>query len=148
MLFYPGEFSMTAVWLVAMIVLLIIEGIVPGLVSIWFAIGAFAAMISAILGAPLWLQVLWFFAVSILTLCLTRPFAKKYVNSRATPTNAAMLIGKECVVTEAIDNVLGTGAVTVGGKVWTARTEEPDGKAETGKVMTVVRIDGVKLIVK
>ena len=148
MLFYPGGFSMTAVWLVAMIVLLIIEGIVPGLVSIWFAIGAFAAMISAILGAPLWLQVLWFFAVSILTLCLTRPFAKKYVNSRATPTNADMLIGKECVVTEAIDNVLGTGAVTVDGKVWTARTEEPDGKAETGKVMTVVRIEGVKLIVK
>lgn len=139
---------MTAVWLIAMIVLLIIEGIVPGLVSIWFAIGAFAAMISAILGAPLWLQVLWFFAVSILTLCLTRPFAKKYVNSRATPTNADMLIGKECVVTEAIDNVLGTGAVTVEGKVWTARTEEPDGKAETGKVMTVVRIEGVKLIVK
>lgn len=148
MLFYPGGFSMTAVWLVAMIVLLIIEGIVPGLVSIWFAIGAFAAMISAILGAPLWLQVLWFFAVSILMLCLTRPFAKKYVNSRATPTNADMLIGKECVVTEAIDNVLGTGAVTVGGKVWTARTEEPDGKAETGKVMTVVKIEGVKLIVK
>ena len=148
MLFYPGGFSMTAVWLVAMIVLLIIEGIVPGLVSIWFAIGAFAAMISAILGAPLWLQVLWFFAVSILTLCLTRPFAKKYVNSRATPTNADMLIGKECVVTEAIDNVLGTGAVTVGGKVWTARTEEPDGKSETGKVMTVVKIEGVKLIVK
>ena len=139
---------MTAVWLIAMIVLLIIEGIVPGLVSIWFAIGAFAAMISAILGAPLWLQVLWFFAVSILTLCLTRPFAKKYVNSRATPTNADMLIGKECVVTEAIDNVLGTGAVTVDGKVWTARTEEPDGKAETGQVRTVVRIEGVKLIVK
>ena len=148
MLFYPGGFSMTAVWLVAMIVLLIIEGIVPGLVSIWFAIGAFAAMISAILGAPLWLQVLWFFAVSILMLCLTRPFAKKYVNSRAMRTNADMLIGKECVVTEAIDNVLGTGAVTVGGKVWTARTEEPDGKAETGKVMTVVKIEGVKLIVK
>ena len=148
MLFYPGGFSMTAVWLVAMIVLLIIEGIVPGLVSIWFAIGAFAAMISAILGAPLWLQVLWFFAVSILTLCLTRPFAKKYVNSRATPTNADMLIGKECVITEAIDNVLGTGAVTVGGKVWTARTEEPDGKDEIGKVMTVVKIEGVKLIVK
>ena len=148
MLFYPGGFSMTAVWLVAMIVLLIIEGIVPGLVSIWFAIGAFAAMISAILGAPLWLQVLWFFAVSILTLCLTRPFAKKYVNSRATPTNADMLIGKECVVTEAIDNVLGTGAVTVGGKVWTARTESDETKAQEGARAVVVRIEGVKLIVK
>ena len=137
---------MTAVWLVAMIVLLIIEGIVPGLVSIWFAIGAFAAMISAILGAPLWLQVLWFFAVSILTLCLTRPFAKKYVNSRATPTNADMLIGKECVVTEEIDNVLGTGAVTVGGKVWTARAEH-DAPIAAGTTATVLRIEGVKLIV-
>ena len=148
MLFYPGEFSMTAVWLVAMIVLLIIEGIVPGLVSIWFAIGAFAAMISAILGAPLWLQVLWFFAVSILTLCLTRPFAKKYVNSRATPTNADMLIGKECVVRESIDNVLGAGAVSVDGKVWTARTENDDIKVPEGSRAVVVRIEGVKLIVK
>ena len=43
--------SMTAVWLVLMVVLLIIEGAVPGLVSIWFALGAFAAMISAILRA-------------------------------------------------------------------------------------------------
>ena len=148
MLFYPGGFSMTAVWLVAMIVLLIIEGIVPGLVSIWFAIGAFAAMISAILGAPLWLQVLWFFAVSILTLCLTRPFAKKYVNSRATPTNADMLIGKECVVRESIDNVLGAGAVSVDGKVWTARTENDDIKVPEGSRAVVVRIEGVKLIVK
>ncbi len=107
MLFYPGGFSMTAVWLVAMIVLLIIEGIVPGLVSIWFAIGAFAAMISAILGAPLWLQVLWFFAVSILTLCLTRPFAKKkYVNSAPCRPMRICSSAKECVVTEAIDNVL------------------------------------------
>ena len=65
------------------------------------------------------------------------------------PTNADMLIGKgvrrhrgdrQCPPKH--------GAVTVGGKVWTARTEEPDGKAETGKVMTVVKIEGVKLIVK
>ena len=59
-----------------------------------------------------------------------------------------MLIGQECVVTEAIDNVLGLGAVTVGGKVWTARTENPDIKAAVGQTMTVVRIEGVKLIVR
>ena len=145
--FYPTV-NMPAVWLVLMVVLLVVEGVVPGLVSIWFALGALGALLSAIVGAPLWLQVVWFLLISIVSLVLTRPLARKYVNSRTTPTNADMLIGKECVVTEAIDNVLGTGAVTVGGKVWTARTEEPDGKAETGKVMTVVRIDGVKLIVK
>lgn len=140
--------SMTAVWLVAMVVLLVIEGAVPGLVSIWFALGALAALIAAILKAPLWLQILWFLIVSIASLCLTRPMAKKYVNARTQPTNADMLIGKECVVTEAIDNLMGQGAVKVGGKVWTARTAEENGKAELGALMTVVRIEGVKLIVE
>ena len=140
--------NMTAVWLVAMIVLLIVEGMAPGLVSIWFALGALAAMISAMLKAPLWLQVVWFVAVSALSLLLTRPLAKKYVNAHTTPTNADMAIGQDCVVTEEIDNIRGTGAVTVGGKIWTARMASPDGKAAKGETLRVLRIEGVKLIVE
>ena len=143
----PLPVNMTAIWLVAVIVLLVVEGMAPGLVSIWFAFGALAAMISAMLKAPLWLQLVWFFAVSLVTLVLTRPLAKKYVNSRAVPTNADMVIGKDCVVTEEIDNVLGTGAVTVDGKIWTARMSAADGRAEKGEVLQVQRIEGVKLIV-
>ena len=145
---FMGNISMPAVWIIAMVVLLLVEAAVPGLVSIWFALGALAALIASVLHAPLWLQVGWFVLVSLLSLFLTRPLAKKYVNSRTQPTNADMVIGKECVVTEAIDNVLGTGAVTVGGKVWTARTEDPDRKAAVGEKLTVVRIEGVKLIVR
>lgn len=148
LVYEPIQVNMPAVWLVLMIILLVIEGVVPGLVSIWFALGALAALLSAIVGAPMWLQVVWFLLISIVSLILTRPLAKKYVNTRTTPTNADMLIGQECVVTEAIDNVLGLGAVTVGGKIWTARTEDPDIKAAVGQTMTVVRIEGVKLIVK
>lgn len=148
LVYEPVSVSMPAVWLVLMIILLVVEGVVPGLVSIWFALGSLAALLSAIVGAPVWLQVLWFLLISIVSLILTRPLAKKYVNSRITPTNADMLIGQECVVTEAIDNVMGLGAVTVGGKVWTARTENPDIKVDVGQTMTVVRIEGVKLIVK
>ena len=59
-----------------------------------------------------------------------------------------MAVGQDCVVTEAIDNVLGTGAVSVGGKVWTARMLTADGKAPKGEVLRVVRIEGVKLIVE
>ena len=140
--------SMTVVWLVAMVALLIIEAMVPGLVSIWFALGALAAMISSMLGAPLWLQLVWFFLVSIVSLLLTRPFARRFVNSRAVRTNADMAIGQDCVVTETIDNVRGTGAVSVGGKVWTARMTTPDGHAEKGAVLRAVRIEGVKLIVE
>ena len=140
--------NMTVVWLVVMIVLLVVEGLVPGLVSIWFALGALAALIAAMLKAPLWLQVVWFLVISVVSLYFTRPLAKKYVNARTQPTNADMLVGKDCVVTEAIDNILGQGAVTVGGKVWTARSDREDGKAAVGQVMTVLRIEGVKLIVK
>ena len=139
---------MTVVWLVAMIVLLVIEGVVPGLISIWFALGALAALVSALLHAPLWLQIVWFLVVSIAALALTRPLAKKYINAKTQPTNADMLIGKECVVRESIDNVLGAGAVSVDGKVWTARTENDDIKVPEGSRAVVVRIEGVKLIVK
>lgn len=140
--------NMTAIWLVLMIVLLIVEGAAPGLVSIWFALGALAAMIAAILHAPIWLQALWFLIVSGISLWLTRPLAKKYVNGRTQPTNADMLIGKKCVVTEEVDNLLGTGAVSAGGKEWTARAEEPDVKFARGEIVTIARIEGVKLIVK
>lgn len=140
--------NMAVVWLIAMIVLLVIEGIVPGLISIWFALGALAALIAAVLHAPMWLQLLWFLVVSIVALAATRPLVKKYVNSRVKPTNADMLLGKDCVVTEEIDNVRGTGAVTVGGKVWTARMENDEEKAAVGEILKSVRIEGVKLIVR
>lgn len=139
--------NMALIWLIAMIVLLIVEAVVPGLVSIWFALGALAALIAAILHAPMWLQLVWFFVVSIAALVLTRPLAKKYVNGRVKPTNADMILGKECVVTEEIDNIRGTGAVTVGGKVWTARLENDGETAAVGEVLKTLRIEGVKLIV-
>ena len=139
--------NMTTVWLFAMIALFVIEAAIPGLVSIWFAIGALAALISALVNAPLWLQIAWFFIVSVALLILTRPLVKKYVNGKVQPTNADVVIGKEAVVFEEINNVRGTGAVRVGGKQWTARSE--DGAViGNGKVVTVLRIEGVKLIVK
>lgn len=144
----PVMLDMSIVWLVAMVALLIVEALVPGLVSIWFAIGALAALIAALLHAPLWLQIVWFLAVSVATLVLTRPLAQKFVNSRTQPTNADALIGHDCVVTEAIDNLAGTGAVKIGGKVWTARSEDETARFATGDVVTAVRIEGVKLIVK
>ena len=139
--------NMAVVWLIAMVVFLIVEGIVPGLVSIWFAIGALAALLAAVLRAPLWLQVVWFLLVSVAALALTRPLAKKYVNARIQPTNADRILGKECVVREPIDNIQGTGAVAVDGKVWTARMEEDELTAAAGEVVVARRIEGVKLIV-
>lgn len=141
------ELNMTFVWLVAMVGLLVIEALVPGLVSIWFAAGALVALLLSLVGGELWLQFTCFLVVSLVLLALTRPLAKKYVNAHTTPTNADRLIGADCVVTEEIDNLRGTGAVSVDGKVWTARLETPDGKAPKGTVVKALRIEGVRLIV-
>jgi len=140
--------SMAAFWLAAIIVFLVVEALVPGLVSLWFAFGALGAFVSALLHAPMWLQIVWFLVLSILSLCLTRPLAKKYVNGKTQPTNADMVIGRECIVNEEINNLLATGAVTVNGKVWTARSEDDDIIIPAGETVVAVRIEGVKLIVR
>lgn len=139
--------AMTTVWVIAMVVFLVVEAVTVGLASIWFAVGALAAMFTAMVGAVLWVQLAVFLVVSAVTLYFTRPLVKKYVNAKVQPTNADMLMGRECRVTETIDNVAGTGAVYVDGKTWTARTDDGEQIPE-GELVIAERIDGVKLIVK
>lgn len=135
-------------WLVAVIVLGVLEAATVGLVSIWFALGALAALISSLFGGPLWLQLLLFFAVTAATLFFTRPLAKKYFNKADhKPTNSDMVIGKEAYVTEEINNLSGTGAVKCLGKEWSARSESGE-IIPQGEIVTAVEIEGVKLIVR
>jgi len=143
---FSGGLLPTIIWLVLMLVLFGAEIITVNLTTIWFALGALAAMISSLFDAPVWMQIMWFLVVSILALAITKPLVKKFVNNKTQATNADMVIGQTCVVVEPIDNVKGTGAVTVGGKTWTARSEYGDVFAP-GERVTAVRIEGVKLIV-
>ena len=139
--------SMTAVWAIAIVAFLVLEGMTTGLVSIWFAVGSLAALLASLFGAPVWLQLVWFFIISIAAVIITRPLARKYLNSKTQATNADMYVGKECLVIETIDNVAGTGAVKVAGKVWTARSAD-DNVIPAGARAEGLRIEGVKLIVK
>ena len=138
--------NMSIVWLVLMVLLFIIEAATAGLTVIWFALGALAALIAALFGAQIWLQVLWFLVVSIATLWFTRPHALKYLNGRSVATNADRVVGMEGVVCEDIDNLAGTGAVKLDGKEWTARSDS-GANIPSGSVVKVRHIEGVKLIV-
>ena len=138
--------SVTLMWFIAMVAMIDVELATVSLTCIWFALGALAALIAALCGAPIWLQVVWFLVVSVLALVATRPLVKKYINGKTVPTNADMLIGMTCVVMEPISNLSETGAVKVGGKVWTARSDDGTVFAPGEKVVAV-RIEGVKLIV-
>ena len=143
----PFEMTMTMFWLIAMVFFLVVEAVTVGLVCIWFAAGSLVALLCAMFDAPVWLQIVVFLIVSAVTLYYTRPLVKKYVNNKVEPTNADIVIGKECRVTETIDNIAGTGAVYVDGKTWTARSADDSETIPEGTLVTARQIDGVKLIV-
>ncbi len=134
-------------WLLAAVILGIAEALTVDLVAIWFAAGAFAAVIPALLGAPVWLQLLVFLAVSIVTLAFTRPAAAHLLKVRKTSTNADRVIGMMGVVTEPIDNITGKGRVQVNGLSWAARSDDGEPVNE-GESILVKEIDGVKVIVE
>lgn len=136
------------IWLGIVVVLIIIEIATLGLTTIWFAGGALAACIAALSGAALPIQAALFLVVSILLLLFTRPLAVRYLNRNRTLTNVESMIGREGVVLEAIDNLKARGLVRIGGMEWTARTERDQDAIPEGTVVEVVKIEGVKAIVK
>ena len=134
-------------WLAVLILMVVIEAITLGLTTIWFAGGALAAFIAALVGAWLVVQVVLFFVVSFALLLGTRPFAVKYFNHDRARTNLESLIGAQAVVLEEIDNLQATGRVQVNGQEWSARSADgmAISKAET---VQIEAIQGVKLMVK
>lgn len=135
------------VWLGLLILFTVGEAISVGLTSIWFAAGALVALVVALLGGPLWLQIVLFIVVSALCLLAIRPLAQKHLNSKVEPTNADRVIGSEGRVMETIDNLQATGSVRIGGVVWTARSET-DQPIPAGALVKVLRIEGVKVFVE
>lgn len=136
----------TIIWIAAIVIFGVVEAATVGLVSIWFVIGSAAGLIAAVLDAPIWLQVVAFFIVSIAALIATRPLVRKLGSKGGTATNADRVLGGTARVTETIDNTIPSGEVYIDGKTWTARSESGAVIApET--LVKVIRLEGVKLYV-
>ena len=85
--------------------------------------------------------------VSIAALIATRPLVRKLGSKGGTATNADQVLGGTARVTETIDNTIPSGEVYIDGKTWTARSEDGDVIAR-GSMVTIVRMEGVKLFVR
>ncbi len=133
-------------WLIALIFFVILEGVTAGVVSIWFAGGAAAALLFAGMGATLQVQVIVFFAFSVLLLLLLRPLAKKWAAPAPVRTNSDRNIGVEALVTETIDPLHNTGAIKLGGTEWSARSVDNSVITE-GSLVRTERIEGVYIYV-
>lgn len=135
-------------WLVCMVLFIVIELITIGLTSIWFAAGAFVALLCAVSSLGFAVQITAFVVISFALLCATRPWAKKFVNAKFTVTNADSLIGSVISIRERVSNLDQTGSAVVNGQEWTVRTDDDKVVIEEGELAKVVRIAGVKLIVE
>ena len=139
--------KMYILWAVAIVAFAIFEGVTAQLVSIWFVLGSIAALIAAFCGANIPIQVTVFTVVTLITLIATRPIVKKRLTAKVEKTNADRCIGQDAVVIEEINNLAASGLVKTDGKVWTARSAD-SGVIEKDALVTVEKIEGVKLIVK
>lgn len=133
-------------WLVLVIAAAVIEGATTQLVSVWFAVGALAALVASLITDSVIIQLVVFIVVTVAALIATRPLAKKITKFHKTKTNSDRNIGQTAVVVSEINNTLGSGQVTVDGKIWTARSLDGNIIPKDSRVI-VEKIEGVKLIV-
>ena len=144
---------MALFWFAFCLLLIFVEITTVNLVSIWFAIGAFFAMIMALFSDVFLLQVIIFIIISIITLLITKPLVKKSkividaFASRKTgieATNYDRVIGKHAEVIKKItpDDY---GQVKVLGSTWTAVCDKV---CDVSEKVIVKRVDGVKLVVE
>lgn len=135
------------IWIALMVVFAILEAATVNMVSVWFVGGSLAALIAQLLGGGVWLQIAVFLVVSGGLLACLRPFVQKYVVPKRTATNADMVLGRTAYITEAVDNLRGTGALKLDGKEWTVRSAT-DSILPEGTLVKIVKLEGVKLYVE
>ena len=134
------------VWLIVAIICLIVEGLTAGLATIWFAGGAFIALIFALFDTGLGLQVAVFLISSVGLLVSTRKIFVEKLKTGTEKTNADALIGEEGLVTADIAP-FAPGQVKVKGQAWTAVCKDAGTAVPAGTPIKVIAIEGVKLVV-
>lgn len=137
---------MTVFWTALTILLILVEASTAYFVSIWFAGGAFVALIASLLEVDILWQITIFVIVTIILLIATKPVVKKLRTKNDEKTNVDALIGKTAVITEDITDNNSTGAAKLEGKYWSARSKNGN-DIQKGQLVTVEAINGVKLIV-
>ena len=142
------EQYMWIIWLALFVVMLVIEGAGPGLVSIWFSFGALIALlVSFIPGVAWWIELIVFVVVSVATLLAFRPVVKRFYKRNNIRTNVDSFVGKRGYVIEDI-TFLKPGAIKIGDVSWTAIPIDKNAKILENEVIEVVAINGNKLVVK
>jgi membrane protein implicated in regulation of membrane protease activity len=134
-------------WLVIGIALAIAEVFTVTFGLIMLAAGALAAALLAAVGAPLWLQIMGFGAVSAAALVLLRPVLQRHLHSGrdGQSMGLAAIEGSSGLVLERVD--LDHGMIKIEGELWSARPYDSTETFEPGERVRVIEIKGVTALV-
>ena len=133
-------------WLAAMVVFIAAEAMTVSLVSIWFAAGALGAIVVALLGGGLILQVTVFLALAVALLLSLRSIVRKHFTPHVTRTNIDSVIGATGIVVTPVNNIAALGQVQINGMEWSARSSD-NSHIPAGAMVRVDRVEGVKVFV-
>ena len=136
----------TLIWCILGVLFIIVEILTVSFFAVFFAVGAFAAAITAICGGSVVLQIVIFAAVSLLATAIGKPFLNRFfkTDKEVRPSTVNALIGSHGIVTGRITK-LDAGQVKINGEIWMAAAEET---LEEGTEIEVEHVSGAKVHVK
>ena len=137
--------EMAMLWIVVGIVVILLDVITSSFLFVWFAVGAFAAFLASLLGASVGVQIIIFLAVSIATISIGYPWARKKFKSSITrtPLMEENYIG---MVLKAEEDIESRGKAKLGGVYWAVINKGETIK--TGESFKIVKFEGNKLIIE
>ena len=133
-------------WLIAAVGFLVLEGMTFSMVSIWFAAGSAAALLSCLFHPPFKVQAVVFIVVSVLCLAAFKPLTQR-LRQKPTPTNGDRSLGREAKVLTPV-SAEETGRVRLDGVDWNARCVTPGDILNPGDHCRVTEIHSTLLLVE
>ncbi len=133
------------VWFIILIFFAIIEAFSYQLISIWFAVGALAALFCSFITDNLVIQIATFTIVSLISLIAFYPIKKKLLAKKITATNADRLIGTRAIALADFDPISLEGRVKVKELDWLAIGEEAYKKDD---IVIIDALEGAKVYVR
>jgi membrane protein implicated in regulation of membrane protease activity len=141
-----GDVDPWVIWVVAAVLLVVIEVTTLDLTFLMLASGAAAGAAAAGFGLPVWGQLAVAVPVALAMVVAVRPIALRHMRQPLeTRTGVAALVGSQAVVLERVDAE--TGRVKLAGEVWSARAFDPEAVHEPGATVDVAEIQGAIALV-
>ncbi len=141
------EEIMIWIWLTVFIITVVAEAATQDFISIWFSVGALIAMAICYF-VPYFVEIIIFAIISLLSLALTRPLVKKFMDRTTRYTNSDEFVGKRVILEKSVSK-FSDGEIKINGILYNTIIPEAENyNIEKGEIVEIVALKGNKIVVK